>query len=233
MALVVASGCAKCGASAKASTVDAGVAARPHQLRQIDLRSAMMVVFPEYRGAFVKQGSAALTRTVNGPLEKFAEAAFTKNQFTRSADGSAWLREPFVARVNAPTVAIEVPLDAPTVEKIFNAPNALSTLDLAMWLPKDAALETEREVFELTLTYETATEGRSAFLARQVVRLLLGNSQWTASPALGDAWDTDAGFPEVFEATLLEASTGASVWFHREGRTVRVRYTLLTNEPAR
>lgn len=180
----------------------------------------------------MRSGQATLTRTVTGPATeaaKLARSTLEVNQF--APQGPRWVRVPYQATIEGRTWAMSVPLDQATVEKLFAAPTAMSTRDLAMWFPRGAALPTEREVFELSLTYE-ATEARAIFLTRQLVRLLLGSGQWRAR-LLPAAWATDDGTTthDAFEARLEEVTTHAVVSVRREGGSVELHYTLVTDEP--
>ncbi len=208
-----------------------GTPERPHTKREIDLRSTLLIAFPEYRGAQVTSGSARLTRTVKGSASE-AEAAALKtleaNQFTRN--GQLWSRPPYTAWVSGSTWAVSVPLDDATVGKLYMAPTSMSSGDLAMWYPREPAkFAIEREVFDFELHYE-ATPDRAAFLTRQLIRLLLGSGQWRALEIPSD-WDVDGGQPPEFDARLEQLSTHATLKVHRAASAVTVEYSLVTDEP--
>ncbi len=204
----------------------------PHTKRQTDLRSTLIVIYPEYRGTRVSRGEARLTRIVKGPAEDAAAIAtetLKANQFVK--DGAAWVRAPHQVFIDGTQWVVTVPLNQPTVEKLYMAPTAMSTGDLTMWFPRGAkAPATVREQFDLTLEYLAQPEGRSVFLTRQLIRLLLGNSQWQASLLPVD-WDNDAGTSDgPFDARLEEQSTHASLEIHRLGPSVSLHFTLVTDE---
>jgi len=216
-------GCARCTERAPA----------PRHKRQTDLRSVLMVVFPEYRGARVTSGEARLTRVVNGPAAE-AEAAAVKaleaNQFVRQAQ--LWVRAPYQARIAGTQWVIAVSLDASIVERLYMSPAAMSTGDMTMWYPRGAeARRVEREVFDLQLAYDTSADTRAIFLTRQLVRLLLSNGQWRAV-SLPVNWEQDGGASDAaFDAALTEQGTNATISIHRAGLTVSLHYSLVTDEP--
>lgn len=201
-----------------------------HVKREIDLRSTLLIIFPEYRGAQVVSGAAKLTRVVAGAPqsnEALALKTLELNRFMKR--GEVWVRDPFEVSIEGSTWSIAVPLDQGSVERLYMAPTAMGTADLGMWFPRDKSIAIEREVFDVTLTYETAPFIRAEFLTRQLVRLLLANSQWRAT-ALPDGWDVDGGQPLPFEARLEEVTSHASLTVHREGNVVSLHYILVTDE---
>ena len=66
-------GCSKCGS--KASVPDGAVTltAPGSHRRSTDLRSAIMVMYPEYRATRVVRSHATLTRHLNGKVENLAQ----------------------------------------------------------------------------------------------------------------------------------------------------------------
>ena len=222
------SGCARCQS---AGTPDAGAA---HVRRQTDLRSALLIIFPEYRGTRVTSGIARLTRTVTGSADAASAAAkktLEVNGFASSNEGAVWSRPPYEARVDGATWVIAVPLDQDTVERVYMAPTAMSTADLAMWFPRaPMPFATANEVFDLELRYDASPEPRSTFLTRQLVQLLLGSGQWRALE-LPEDWNVDGGQPGLFNARLEQVSSHASFTIRREGHSVSLHYTLVTDEP--
>ncbi len=210
--------------------------AKPHTKRQTDLRSTLLIIYPEYRGTRVSTGHATLTRWASGVSVSRATETLERNGFR--AEAGRWVRPPFTAYVSenaawpgVTTLQLELPLKQDTVERLFMTPAAMSTLDLGMWWPRDPNAFIEKEQFELFLGYDAQPPGRGAFLTQQLVRLLLGSGQWEATKPLPADWAVDGGALERFEATLQDRSSRALVNVFREGDGVTVSYTLVTDEP--
>lgn len=217
-------GCARCGSRE---------ATPARQKRQTDLRSVLMLAFPEYRGARVTSGEASLSRVVEGPddeAEASAVKTLTANQFERQ--GEKWVRAPYQVRVSGKRWVVTVPLDASVVERLYMSPAAMSTSDMTMWFPRgEAARKVEREVFDFRLAYLATADTRAVFLTRQLVRLLLSNGQWQPQTLPAD-WEQDGGASDLaFDASLIEQSTRGTITIHREGATVSLHYSLVTDEP--
>lgn len=225
---VVLASCARCTTSG----LDAGLK------RATDLRTALVTVFPENRGVAVKGGSVRLTRTVRGPADFQAEfgRSLAHNGFSVDDGGRSGTRAPYTVTFNegpdgSGIFTVELPLDAPTVERLFNAPFAISTGELGLFLPKG---NVTHEDFELALSY-WAREPRAAFLSRQVVELNLGNLQWTHRGLPDAGWEPrrpDGGLgavPDQFEVTLDSKPDDAVLWLKRDGKSVDVRYRLVTD----
>ncbi len=201
-----------------------------HVKRETDLRSTLLIIYPEYRGARVTRGAAKLTRVVSGSAstnEALAVKTMELNRFMKR--GPTWVRDPFEVSLEGSTWSIAVPLDDESVGRLYMAPTAMGTADLGGWFPRDTSIAIEREVFDVTLDYETALESRAEFLTRQLVRLLLANGQWQA-PLLPAGWDIDGGQPLPFEARLEQLTTHALLTIRREGVAVSLHYVLVTNE---
>ncbi|MEW5742553.1 MAG: hypothetical protein AB1938_26785 [Myxococcota bacterium] len=231
LALLALASCVRCSTA----TADAGFDAGQRVRRSTDLRSALLIAFPEYRGAFVTEGHAALTRRyVALPDEAFTRAV-EGNGFKAGPDGGLF-RAPFhLARPSPSTVVLSMPVDMVTVEKVLQAPLALSSMELGLYLPRGLPVAEER--FELALRYQAAPPARAGFLTRQVVELLLGNGQWTMGP-VPDGWAPqpgDGGYgavPESFAVTLTERSSGARLDVARDGGEVHMTYGLVTDAAA-
>jgi hypothetical protein len=234
-ALSLSGACARC---APAAARDAGraeaVAPPPRARHSVDLRSALLVAFPEYRGATILDGRAALTRRYSAlPAEAWAKAV-TGNGFTEF-DGGLF-RKPFLLERPEPEVAVlSLPVDGELVQKVFEAPTPMSSMDMGLYLPR--GLPVEAEAFELALHYGAMPHRRAGFLARQVVELLLRNGQW-ATGATPEGWGAnpdDGGYgevPEHFTVTLRELSRPATLTVKRDAGEVRVTYRLVTDAPA-
>jgi hypothetical protein len=195
----------------------------------------MLVAFPEYRGARLLEGHASLTRRyVSLPPAALAKSN-QANGFTATDDGG-FFRAPFtVTQVGPDTLVLSLVVDMGVVEKVFNAPTALSSMEMGLYLPRGLPVADER--FEFAVHYEAVPPKRAAFLTRQVVELLSRNSQWKVGP-LPDDWGAnlpDGGLgpvPEAFTVSLEEATSGAQVTVERDGADVRVRYVVVTDAPA-
>lgn len=205
------------------SPPDAGV----HRRASTDLRSALLLIFPEYRGAHILSGQATLDRRY------LAEPAPLAT-WTALADGG-WSSPPWtIARLDAHAWQVALPLSDELVGRLFASPAPASTAEFGAVLPKaEVALESWR--FELS--YVAVTPARAAFLSHQLVELLRNNGQWTSS-ALPFVWgktaDGGTDVPDSFDVTLTErvgedrAATVVTV--HREGPRVQVAEALITDE---
>ncbi|MEW6434338.1 MAG: hypothetical protein AB1730_22795 [Myxococcota bacterium] len=235
----VALGLSACARCASPAVVDAGapvpVKAPPKQRARhsVDLRTALLVSYPEYRGSVILEGRAALTRRyVSLPDEAWAKAV-KGNGFTPEADGGL-VRAPFHVEREGDVVVLWMAVDGPVLEKVFSAPTALSSMDMGLYLPR--GLEVADERFELSLRYGAVPHARAAFLSRQVVELLARSGQWKLG-AVPEGWGADPGdggygeVPERFTVTLEEQGRPATLTVTREASEVRVVYTLVTDAP--
>jgi hypothetical protein len=238
--LALAGACAKGGPA----PVDAGSAAPAARVRHsTDLRSALVLAFPEYRGVPQVQAEAIVIRELSGARDWAAVRAehLQRQAFTPDPEGGlGGARPPYRfeldPRGDRATATLVLPVDGETIMRVFQTPSAVSSADLALLLPRGGGLVTERDVFELHVSYAALPESRAAFLVRQVARLLLDNGQWKPR-TLPERWgeSLDAGpevLPERFDLELESQQDGATLWVHREGRFVDVLYTLVTDAPA-
>jgi hypothetical protein len=245
VAALALSGCSRCAAK---DVPDAGAAvavsppAGPKRF-STDLRSVLLTVYPEYRGTDVKVASAKLTRSLEGAGDwaARARALFAKNKVTEvPADGGVeGTFDLFHLRVeptaSGATASIELPVDGETLGKLYGNPNALSTMQLGLFLPRED-VTISRDVFDFHLEYVTTTERRASFLTRQLVELMQTNLQWKLVGAVPEGWQpnpTDGGYgevPEQFTVKLVGVVDGAEVTVTREVRRVTVHYRLVTFE---
>lgn len=233
--------CSRCGG---AKEVDAGVtvtvaAPRTHST---DLRNVLLVVYPEYRGTNFKSGVARLTRTYSGGGDWKARTRelFTTNRVTEtpSSDGVEGTFDLFRLKVvpaeGGAVGTIALPVDGETLARLYTNPASLSTMQLGLYLPRKDVTIT-RDVFDFDLEYEAVSEHRASFLTRQLVELMLGNSQWTLGP-VPEGWGPPPGdgglgsVPDAFEVKLTGVVDGAVVTVNRQGRVVKVNYRLVTFE---
>ncbi len=230
---VLVSGCARCGAAPKA---DAGSAPLPIT-HSLDLKSALLLIFPEYRGVVQFVGSANLTRVYSGDgaLEKPLAQALASNGFVPVDGGLGWERPPYFVENTVvdgrPAARLWFNFYAETVERVMQAPSPVSSLELGMLLPREGpGLLLAREAFEVRADYVAINEHRAATLARQTLDLLRANGQWETL-SLPDGW-LDAGtvdaLPERFEAAVRSTVDGTRVEVRRNGPQVRVILTLRT-----
>lgn len=245
MAAVALGGCSRCGGK---EVPDAGAAVavvQPPAGKRFstDLRTVLLTVYPEYRGTDVKLATAKLTRTLEGGGDWSARARelFAKNRVTETpADGGVeGTFDLFHLRVEptatGATASIELPIDGETLGKLYGNPNALSTLQLGLFLPREN-VTISRDVFDFHLEYVVMSERRATFITRQLVELMQTNLQWKLVGPTPEGWQpnpTDGGYgevPEQFTVKLVGVVDGAEVTVTREIRRVTVHYRLVTFE---
>lgn len=201
----------------------------------VDLRTALLVAFPEYRGTTILEGHAALKRR----YESLPEDAWTKavkgNGFVEVDGGFG--RGPFRLERPAPdAVVLSMGVDGEVMQKVFEAPLALSSMEMGLYLPR--GLPVAEESYELALHYGAMPHRRAGFLSRQAVELLLRNGQWKLD-STPEGWGADPGdggfgeVPEHFKVTLREVGRPAVLTVQREAGEVWVTYTLVTDAPAK
>lgn len=192
---VLAAGCSKCGSAAAVDAgFDAGTALTVRgERRSIELRTAVIQMFPEYRDVAVLSTHAKVTRTIPGMTDAQRDASLAKLGWKRSADGgTGWVLNRFHLEQRAPdTLVISLPIDIEALGLLFLAPSSISSLDIANYLPRD--LPVGREVFEFEVHYVTSP-ARAALRVHQAASLLVANGQWkvTAAP---EGMFSDAGLP--------------------------------------
>jgi hypothetical protein len=218
--LLLLSGCARCKSAPPA----------PHLKRSMDLRTALILSFPEYRGAKVLDGHATLTRTVSG-VESLAP-------LLKDLHVPPPLELRLVREGTPGELSVTLPMTDELVGSVYSSPRAISTGEMALYFPRAKGLVTERESFELTLHYRGSTLHRAAFLSRQVIELLLGNQQWALRDGGAEGFEPnnpeDGGYgdvPQQFTATLDEPGFGGQLEVHRDVKDITVSYRLVTDEP--
>lgn len=228
-------GCAKCGSSPVVDAgVDAGSAVTARgERRSIELRTAIIQMFPEYRDVAVLHTRARVTRVIPGLTDAKRDASLAKLGWQRSADGgTGWDLNRFHLEQPAPdTLAISLPLDIDALGLLFLAPSSISSMDIANYLPRD--LPVGRERFEFEVHYATSPE-RAVVRVRQAVNLLEANGQWrvTRAPegwAPPDAGELDAGaaaLSEQFTVGVRSVDDATIRWDRTRGQ-VEVTYDWL------
>lgn len=220
------SGCAKCGGEA----VDAGVDAGARVRRSTDLRTVLIQGYPEYRDTALLDSRAKVTRTIPGLTPQLRDEGLAKLKWLRSDAGSGWDLNRFHLEQPAPdTLQMTLPLTVEDVGHQFMSPIGLSSMEMAMYLPRQ--LPIGEETFELDLHYSSSAE-RCLMRVRQAVTLLIANGQWKVTKAPPE-WSPDAaadeGLPEEFSVEVTSVE-GAKLTFHRTRGQVRVHYALVTVE---
>lgn len=220
-AVVLAAGCSKCGApNAPDAAVDAGRAIT-REKRTIDVRTALIYAYPEYRGTALLDTTVRVRREIPGLTDASRDAALAKLNFVASDAGSGWdLSQFHVEAIGPETLEITITLDADHVGHLYIAPTGLSSQQMALYLPRE--LPTRSEVFELDLHYSSSAE-RCVQLIEQAKTLLLGTQQWKVVRAP----DFDAGVPDEFTVELKN-DDGATVKWERVRGQVHALYSLRT-----
>jgi hypothetical protein len=211
--------------------VDAGVdAGAPAVVRRsTDLRTALVQMYPEYRDTALLETEVTLTRTIPGLTPEKRDAALSKLRWQPMTDGGAgWELNRFHLTNPSPEkMVITLPLTVDDVGHLFLSPTSLSSMEMAVYFPRDLPIASE--VFEMRLHYATSPE-RARLRARQAVSLLLANGQWkvTDGPV---TWSPDASadenLPDTF-AVEVTGTDGARIIFERTRGQVWVRYRLET-----
>jgi hypothetical protein len=218
-------GCSKCPSSAP----DAGTLVE----RATDLRTALQLVFPEYRGTRVMSAGATLTRTVAPATAAelaMAKQAAAQNGFT----GEPLKRDPFTMELKLEgdvlTMTLSLPLSSEEIGRIYAAPAALSSGSMANWFPKLAA-PVQREVFEVKLDWQAVRPARASFLNWQLVDGAR-NASWRIEGAPVE-FSVDAGpdgVPDPFKVALVDPSTTGRIDLERSEEYGHLKYTLVTRE---
>lgn len=215
-------GCAKCGGGA----VDAGARVR----RSTDLRNVLIQTYPEYRDTAYLYSQVKVTRIVPGLTAALRDEALSKMRWSISDAGPGWDLNKFHLEQSGPeTLVMTLQLSVDDVGKLFMAPTGLSSMEMAMYLPRN--LPIGKETFEVDLHYASSPE-RCLIRVRQAVTLLLANGQWRVTKAPSE-WGADAAgddaLPEEFSVEVVGAD-GARITFKRARGQVRVNYLLVTVE---
>lgn len=204
-ALALVAGCGRCGArtdvsdagGASAGAVDAGAPQSPGALPATDLRSALVLVFPEFRGATVNAAKATMERTVawSGaePLPAALEPLLRAKGWTDIApDGDAVTaqRKPFKFR-GAPQgerVSLQIFLEFGNEEvgNLIYATTAVGTEHLGALLPALEGAREPKDTFTLDMRY-IARASRAHFLVEQLVNGLSASGWKVEEREVADA----------------------------------------------
>lgn len=221
-------GCARCGSSAAPdaavtlTVLDAGER-MPAPRATADLRTAIIVIYPEYRGTALLQADATLERTVPGLTDALRDEALKALHFEPAEDGG-WAFSTFHLSQPEPQVLrVTVSYDVEHLAQLYVAPTGLNSMELGQYLPRQLVPSKERLTFDVR--YVSSAE-RSRELVRQATQLLLTNGQWSwvTQPA---EW-LDGSVPDASEVAVLKGPLGAVVRFERTGGRVFAQYALDT-----
>lgn len=227
IAVFAASSCGRCGGARVADAgVDAGVVAVAR--KSVDLRTALIYVYPEYRGTATLEVLAQLRRTIPGLTDASRDAALAKLRYAPAEDGGWRLANFHLAQTGPSELTVSVAYDPDQLAHLYVSPVALTSMELGLYLPRELPVESEQFVFDVR--YGSSAE-RSQKLVRHAVNLLLGNAQWQAKGEVPPPLDAgDVPLSEEETATLV-GPEGALVTFHRMGGLVHVQYSLQTVAP--
>lgn len=235
--------CERCGdkAAVDAGVPDSGPIAQVPKgyLPATDLRSALILIYPEFRGARIEGGRALLTRTVDwrgeGSLEQALSASLKQRGFTdvkTEGDTLSAKTGPFefAARREGDTVLLQLwlPLVEEHVGKLLHSPAPLGTEHLGNMLPSLEGAKNPREVFTMELRYRAYKPDRATFLIRQVVEGLM-TVGWAPTKPL-EGWQDrkpDGGvgdIPSPLNVTIVNADSGGSLNVDRDEAKVTLTY---------
>jgi len=238
--------CGRCSRPTQA--VDAGCPSCELSLREThptDVRTALMTVFPEFRGAVLTGGSAELVRDLSWtlpegkPLEEVLAPLVRAKGFSAPDGGGAGLigsRGPLTLHASTQgghlLLTARLPVDNDDVAQIFQSPAPLSTEVLGTFLPVPEGARPLSERFTLSIDYQ-AREVRADFLVRQMVDLLVGG-HWTVT-RYPQGWEPDrrpdggvGGIPAKFELTVARQAPATSVRVVRDGAKVHIELSQST-----
>ncbi len=213
--------------SKPATPLDAGVQIR----RSSDVRTALLYAYPEYRNTQVLESSARVTRVIPGLTAEKRDKSLTQMRFEVSDAGRGWNLNKFhLEQIEADTLSLSMSYTAEDLGRLSMAPNGLSSMEMANYLPRD--LPIGRELFELEVRYRASPE-RCLQLVRQAVRLLEANQQWRVTKAPPE-WtpdaQSDAELPQNFVVQVTGVD-GARISWDRTTDQVKVTYALETVSP--
>lgn len=251
IALTVA-GCSRCGGSGTAAQ-DAGAQASAHDgadrdtppegtLLATDLRSALILIHPEFRFARISGEHTGVVREVTLPegtsLLAALEAPLREKKFgnIREEEGAVLAESPPLrfearrAKDSATTVTerLYLPIDDETFRKILHAPTPMGSEHLSALMPLPEGARFVRERFEMTLRYG-ARPDHASFLVRRLVEGLL-QIGWEVRGTEVPKWEAnlpDGGLdtvPHELELSLEQPQTGGRLHIDRRVGRVILEY---------
>jgi hypothetical protein len=242
VSLAVLGGCGRCGKNEVSQSADAGrpgaAVGPPGALPATDLRSAIFLIFPEYRFVHVKGGRATLVREVTWsgkmPLAEALAPELTRLGYStpETVEGALKAkRDPLEmsARPVDGKVVFEtaLPLSEDSMGRIIQSPSPMGTEFLSQVTPRLSGETEAHESFRMTLNY-VAKPDRTNFLIRQLVELLTSVGWKPTRPLIG--WEPplpDGGvglIPTDLELTLINADTGGRLDIRRKAGEVWLDY---------
>jgi hypothetical protein len=186
----------------------------------VDLRTALTLVYPEYRDTAVLETRARVTRVIPTLTAERLDHSLKAMHYLSAADGGWQLSAFHLSQTDPHTVSVEVHYDVDQLSHLYVSATSLTSMELSMYLPR--GLEASEEHFTFEVHYASAP-ARAEALVDQAVRLLLGNGQW--AELLGD------GGVEASARRVLVGVDGARISFERVGGQVWARYELSTLAP--
>lgn len=222
--VVLLSGCAKCGAPKPVA--DAGARASQKLAppkHSADLRTAIIYIYPEYRGTALLDATATLTRTIPGLTDATRDEALKTLRYEPAEDGG-WAFSTFhLSQPAADQLSLLVTFDTDHLAQLYVTPTGLSSMELGQYLPRNLPAGAERFTFDV---HYVSSPDRSRELVRQAATLLQANAQWKLiSPPLD--W-VDGSVPDAQEEVRLEGPMGAAIRLTRRGGHVETQYALDT-----
>jgi hypothetical protein len=227
-AALLLSSCSRCSsgtggdASVASASRDAGFRLGAPK-RSVDLRTAILYLYPEYRDTAVLETRGTLTRVIPGLTDAARDEALRQLRYTPAPDGGWALSSFHLTQLTPDSLSVSVRYDPEQLAHLYVSPTSLTTEELGLYLPRFLPAGAERFTFDVRYVSSPA---RSRELVRQAVRLLLGNQQWKATAPLAE-W-TDADPPADSERAELEGVSGAVIVFERTGGRVHAQYVLDT-----
>ncbi len=198
----------------------------------------MILIFPEFRGAQVKGGRAALIREVTWSGSGELQNALAP-ELKRLGYGPAEMKDSAVLAKRAPlelevrrtdgkvVSTIALPLEQGVMNKLLHTPSAMGTEHMSTLLPRLPGETAAREEFRMEINY-VARPDRANFLVRSLVEDMMDTGWKPTTPLVG--WeptlpDGGAGpIPSDLELTLVNEDTGGRLGIHRQGGEVTLNY---------
>ncbi|MFO0598355.1 MAG: hypothetical protein U0228_23825 [Myxococcaceae bacterium] len=223
-------GCARCsgaGGPADAGTltpaVDAGGVTRlPPPKASVDLRTAVLLTYPEYRDTALLDARGTLTRAFPGTDAATRQRALQEMKYQPAEDGGWALTSFHVTEVGAESLAVTIAFDPEQLAHLYVSATALNSAELGLYLPRTLPLGAEH--FDFDVRYATAPK-RARELIQQATSLLVKNGQWRLSegslvlPPLDTTQE---------DRVALTGPSGGVISFERVGGRVHAQYALDT-----
>ena len=243
-------GCSRCGGGPTQTdagvTVDAGAPASPAvahgRLPATDLRSAVILIYPEYRGVYAVAGRAWLERVVQlsgdvKPAEVLPPLLKAKG-FTDISEAEGTVkakRAPFEFEATREGDQLKMQIAMPVTEKeigrLLYSPAPISTEHMQFMMPAlpKADVKGIEDTFTLDLGYGAKPE-RANFLIRQVVEGLIAVGWAPTTPLTGWAKEKkpDGGVGDIplqMTAIIHQEDTGGTLEVRRNAGRVLLHYT--------